>query len=190
MFENEELTVNVCRQPGANQIAEIAVVDIIGPIHWDRESGGYHKKTAYYNLYAYADYEWVKNNIDCSGRHSGFGNDAKICILEGNNIDSKMHKAGYKYLCGIAGEKPKTLYKVEGKPACTDAILEKLAEGSITRKDLRTELMSEGYLEETIRGALNRMTKQKRIRVEGSSCSKYQIIMLPEDLKLDGEREK
>lgn len=74
----------------------------IGAFRWDNVSGGvkvYHKG---YRIYGYIDYEVASNcGISCSGRHSSYNSDVKVCVVK-KYTDPKI----YKKILEEVGNKP------------------------------------------------------------------------------------
>lgn len=171
-----ELKVFICRNPGDYQGGEISI-DEISDVRWDNISGGINKKQAGFSLYGYIDYRLAAKLVACSGAHDYGDNVAKICI-PGTNSKNPDHKEGYKILSKRAGEKPKSnRSKPSGLPPCSKRILQILDQvESITRKELRNQLIEEGYHGNTIRNIINYLKRGNRIITHGFGTSPNQII--------------
>ena len=181
----EEGKVVICRMPGGRDAGEYKTRKIHG-VHWSQQSGGVHKVSGCYHLYGYAPYSEVKDIVDCSGMHDFGYNDMKICILKSHNISSQYRKE-YLKLERQAGEKPRSIIsknRPKGGIPCTNRILAILnTKSPITRGELRTMLVKEGYAVETFRGAAKRLYLQKLIFMEGAAYSPAQLIHLKTDSK-------
>ena len=148
----------------------------INNVHWDNVSGGVNAKQAGYSLYGYIDYEYATELELTSGRHLDYNNGAKIMIP--NSLNRKMpYREGYAYLLSRAGVKPHTRYNqsFSGKP-CTTRTLEILRDGSKTRAEIRSILLSENYTSDQIRRALNRMDKDGRIEYAKKGNPQKQLV--------------
>lgn len=177
---NDELKVIISRHPNNYTKQAAFPISEIDGVRWDNISGGVHRRQSGYSLYGYADYDSVKDLINCSGRHTGRGNYIKICIPATPNKVSPYNKA-YKILLESAGPKPKNPFpsRPQGALPCTKRILKILNEqDSITRKELRDLLNSEKYTTQCVRNAINRLKKQEKITLIGSPWSPRQIITL------------
>ena len=171
----EHLVVRICRGANACWTAVISI-DYIENIIWDNISGGVNRRQAGYSLYGYIPYSLAaKLTIGCSGRHDYGYNDAKVMIPKRKNRDERF-RAGYRALFELAGEKPIVRYRLPGLPPCTQFAERLLHEKPYTRAELRAKLFAEGYYFQTIRGALNRLEKQGRIRCKGSSRTQKQLL--------------
>lgn len=174
--------VLITRQPRNHETAEIDIDKITG-VKWDNISGGVNSRQAGYSLYGYIPYSLAKDLVACSGSHDFGYNQAKICIPASLNAGQPPYKEGYNILSDLAGKKPASqisLSRPEGAPPCTKRIIQVVEnEKSITRRNLRETLISEGYASQTIRNALNRMIKAKRLQAKGSPYSPNQEISLP-----------
>lgn len=80
----------------------------------------------------------------------------------------------------MAGPKPQSQIasrRPAGYPPCTQRILQVLeTNSSITRKELRNLLITDGYYTDTILNALNQLKKQSKIVLHGSPNSPKQLI--------------
>lgn len=179
----EVLTVLISRASGDPYKAEISINEIDN-VHWDDVSGGAHKVNGYYSLFGYIPYELACScGISCSGRHSYYHNDAKICIQFQINQSEKF-KQGYQALLNEAGPKPESKIsrnRPYGAGPCTKYILTRLNFSSIkqlTRGEIRNELYTIGYKSYTVSNAFRALLIQEKIQNVGSPNSKYQIIIL------------
>ena len=109
------------------------------------------------------DYDVAVERGLASGDHADIANRANIYIYESDNKD-KDYINGYKYLCKLAGKKPKRYTGVPaGQPPCTKKILDELGTERHLRADIKKRLMDLGYEEGTIRSAFKRLEKTGRI---------------------------
>ena len=172
------------RRATGDHKSDIVDVEKINGVKWDNESGGIHKKTRGYSLYGYLSYEEAKKlNINCSGQHDMYKNgEAKICIPA--RCNKGEYEEGYKYLMGLAGEKPDIRHRnPEGKGPCTKMILSLLNEkNTCERKELRDQITSMGYEVNTFRNAIKRLLNQGKVVTEGSPYSPCQKIVLNKEI--------
>ena len=170
------LHVRIERSTGGYGV-EIAVKNLSN-IRWDNVSGGYHVRQRGYSLFADLDYALGNKLGLCSGRHSYFKTDIKVMIPKGANQDTPEHKKAYKFLAAEAGKKPKPIpLTKQGYPPLTKYILTLLSDHPWIRGELRDKVISEGY-KVNFAGAVKRLEKQKKIKLFGSSNSKFQKIYL------------
>ncbi len=157
---------------------EAAEVDVsqIDNCRWDNISGGYGKRHAGYALYGYIPYEEAAKLVNCSGRHEDYGYQVKIMIPKSWNREDP-YKEGYRHLIQHAGIKPK--FRKDGQIPCTKRIILIVGnEGVVKRKQLREQLISEGYPKMQIAGALKCMKQDGRLILTGSPNSPYQLIKI------------
>lgn len=170
------MTIIIERSAGGNLI-EVDIEELSN-FRWDNVSGGYHVRQRGYSLFADFDYNLGDELGLCSGRHFYFKSDIKVMIPKSANQDTPEHKKAYKLLAEEAGEKPKPLpLTKQGFPPLTKYILSLLSEHSWKRGALRDKVISEGYKVD-FAGAIKRLEKQKKIKLIGSSSSKFQEIYL------------
>lgn len=180
---NEVLTVLISRASGDPNKAEISIDEIYN-VHWDDVSGGTHIVNGYYSLFGYISYNLAcRCGISCSGRHSYYHNDAKICIQFKIN-QSDQFKKGYQVLLNEAGPKPESKIS-RNRPndagPCTQHILKQLSSSitkQLTREKIRNELYTIGYKSHTVSNAFRALSIQNKIQNIGSPNSKNQIIIL------------
>ena len=177
-------TVLICRSPSGTTGGEYPIENIRNP-HWSRVSGGYNRVYGWYALYGYIPYEDAEQIVDCSGRHSYYGNNVKICIIEKDNR-SENHSMAYRELLKVAGEKPMSVIarnRPGNAPPCTKRILQIMTERKrMLRRTLRKMIINEGYREVTFRRALNDLLWTK-LSCEGEPQSPKQIIFVREEDK-------
>ncbi len=175
---DNELYVLISRSHGSLKTSLIKIDELSEP-HWSTISGGYHKKSNSFSLYAYIPYKRAMELVDCSGRHNREYNEALVLIQKQTRKDP--YYKGYKALLDMAPPKPPSpisQLRPEGAPPCTKKILFLLNDGPKTRGDIRSELLDIGYQGTTIRGAIYRLKAQQKIICEGPPQSKNQLISL------------
>lgn len=191
--------VIICRNPETpNSATSECPVDMITGIRWDFLSGGYGKNTNKYYLYGYIPYRMAMRLVDCSGRHSGYNSDAKICIVKSKNRQAKYMKNYIQMvrdlrsntkepkqirLCDIEIEK----YENRNKPkpesekplTCKQTMLLALKEnnGQLRRRDLM-DAVRDNFKLSTFRKVIKRMAADGLVTLEGSNDSINQIIRI------------
>lgn len=142
-----------------------------GAVKWVDNVGlnrGYIPKP-YYVLQCYIDYETAVELDLASGTHSLIARSAKIFLYKKDNM-ALEYQEGYKYLCDIAGPKPKRYTGVpQGQPPCTKKILQELDGGKLVYEDLRKRVLDSGYEVTTFRGAMKALIKTGRIERRATS---------------------
>lgn len=177
-MDEENLLVEITRSHGSLKVAEISVSELYD-LDWRTESGGYHKRSGGYSLYAKIPYSMMKELVDCSGKHDNGKNDGLVLILK--QYPGSNYYKGYKYLLENADPKPQSDISKQrpvGQPPCTKKILSLLNDGPKTHGCVRSALLDIGYQETTIRGAIYRLKVQEKIICEGPPQSKNQLISL------------
>lgn len=77
--------------------------DDIDGFRWDSIGGGARSAHKGVRIYGYVDYDIACNSgIACSGRHSGYHNNVKVCVVR-KYTDTKI----YEKILRIVGPKPK-----------------------------------------------------------------------------------
>ena len=164
----KELEVFICRTINRTEDGVAISISEISGVHWDNISGGVHRRQAGYSLYGYIDYDLAYEFGLCSGRHSYYREDAKICIP--NSCNKGDYRKGYLELKRDAGEKPKANYRKPRQKPCTQQVCLLLSEVPyFFRKDLRQRLKEMEYTVNIAR-ALKRLieqgkSEQKAVRI-------------------------
>lgn len=178
-----EYTVYVKRSPYSSIPRDsgcILPLSELWDIEWDWETGGYRQNTATCFLMGKITLEVAQGNpIGLTGDHSDYSSGIKVCIIK-----KYTPKETWKHLVGVYGPSPDWGSK-KGETPCTTQIINLLKtsdDQSMTRKDLRNRLRSLGYDTARIGRAIRRMSRDKRIFLEGSSNSPCQKIRLPEQM--------
>lgn len=176
----ESLKVIICRSCGDYAQDEVDA-ELIDNVHWDKISGGVHKRQSGYSLYGYIPYDMAeKLSIKCSGRHNWGYNDAKVCIQASNNKGE--YRKGYNYLVKQAGPKPQSdisIGRPDGQGPCTKKILFLLKEREVVeRGELREEIVELGYQRNTFCNAMRALVKQGKIVLIGPPQSCHQKVSL------------
>lgn len=144
-----------------------------GAVKWVRDAGlnGGCIPTPNYLLQCYIAYETAMSLELASGCHRGIGQSAKVFLYKKDN-EAPEYKDGYKYLCDLAGPKPKRCTGVPaGQPPCTKKILQELANGSLKYNELRKRILDSGYEVTTFRGAMKRLRETGRIEYGSQGIS-------------------
>lgn len=88
---------------------DISLIDKApGRVRWTKDRGlnGGYIPTSNYILQCYVDYSVADELKLISGEHRDIGITAKVFLYKKDNMNPK-YRDGYKYLCELAGEKPK-----------------------------------------------------------------------------------
>ena len=183
MRKQKDLLVLISRASGDPNTAEISINEIYN-VHWDDVSGGIHKVNGYYSLFGYISYDLASScGISCSGRHSYYHNDVKVCIQFKINQSDEFIE-GYEALLKEAGPKPQSPIsrnRPQGAGPCTKCILKLLSASNakqLTRGEIRNTLYNIGYKSGTVLNAFRLLSKQGKIQNIGSPNSKNQMIVL------------
>jgi len=160
--KKDEMKVIISRGGFRGGGMEIEVSKLSG-VRWDDTTGGVGKRLPYYSLFAYVPYVLIADSgVACSGRHTHYGNSAKVEIPKGINQDAK-YRAGYEYLVEKAGGirfKPSKGGR-SGLPYCRRRIKQILGEvGVVERSELIDKLVGEGYMESTAKNVLRTLTRE------------------------------
>lgn len=174
-MDNKNEMVIICRSPGKYKDALYAASKI-ERVHWGRCSGGVNRLQNGWSLYGYIPYEDAEELVACSGRHNFGYNEAKICIVASCNADRPAYyrlveQADERGGCGIAANCPK------GAPSATKRIRQIVGEKrEISRGELKSFMLAEGYSKEVIPLAIKNLHLQNVLSLIGDSRSPKQII--------------
>ena len=165
--------------PGEPKEVEL---EYIWGFRWDNAFGKGKFKHNGYRIYGYMDYRYAHELGLNGGEHGKCGGDTKVQIREDDN-DVPPYIDDYKKILEIVGPKPKEkINKSVTGEATTKRILRELSsKGTMKRGELRSILLDENYSSNQILGAIRRMTQDGRIRCEGNSNSRNQLIMLGDE---------
>lgn len=87
--KKDEMKVIISRGGFRGGRMEIEVSKLSG-VGWDDTTGGVGGRLPYYSLFAYVPYVLIADSrVACSGRHTHYGNSAKVEILKDINQDAK-----------------------------------------------------------------------------------------------------
>ena len=171
----DQLQVFVRRQPMGYDGGMISLNEIWN-IHWDSITGGVQKCLPVSYLMGLISYDTaIAADVKFSGMHN-YDSGIKVCIIR-----KYTPKETWKNLIMEYGPSP-DWGKRKGETYCTTRILQLLeaeANHIFTRGILRKTLYEEGYEVPRIRNAINNLSNDGRILLDGSSCSKNQKIRLP-----------
>lgn len=173
MRENtKDLKVIICRQPKSDYRGEVSV-DIIRKPHWSNIAGGIQSRMNNFYLCGYIPYSVAVETVACSGLHDFGNNEAKIVICKSHN--KGKYAEGYAYLAALAGRKSLTspANSEKAKP-CTKKILELLESQSLTRKELREQLLDLGYRAVTYQNAVRNLYRQGKIIIKNVRSTAHQ----------------
>ena len=118
-----------------------------------------------------------KTNIACTGEHKNYDRGIKVCIIRAHTEPDVV-----KYLYRCYGPSPEKGERA-GVLSCPKRIIEILNDApnhTMTRDELRRQLLQYGIKIDTICKNLNKMSLDGRILLDGSSYSRYQKVMLPD----------
>lgn len=163
--------VMISRQPSTDG-AEYDAEKISG-VRWDNISGGYQKRQAGYSLYGYIPYSEAMELVDCSGRHEGYDNHAKVFIVKPKNKKS-IYWEGYQYLMGLAGKKPASNRNTRHFPIPLRKRLLEVLDGnggSMIKTELQEKLKAEDYPVPSVTSALRAMSNDGRISADGKKIN-------------------
>ena len=167
--------VQVCRQIGGWDLASVKFSDVWG-IHWSNRTGGYQNICLQWHLFGYIHPDnIIEGDVARSGRHN-YDNGIKVVILKKNNTGI------WDKLIERYGEQPKNYTRPEGQPPCSKKIIQIVNEKkSIKRTELRQQLLDIGYQDTTIRNAIKRLSKNKKISVVGTHWTNEVIGLMELD---------
>lgn len=174
-MDNKNEMVIICRSPGDLEGGPYEASRIEN-VHWGRCSGGVNRIQSGWSLYGYIPYEDAEKVVACSGRHNFGYNVSKICITASDNTDRPAYyrlveQADERGGCGIASDCPK------GAPSATRRIRQIVGEkGEISRGELKSFMLAEGYRKEVIPLAIKNLHLQNVLSLIGDSRSPKQII--------------
>ena len=173
----EECNVFIRRQPDNTKEGDIIPLKYLRGIHWGTVTGGVHSYLGNYYLMGYISEEVMrKTNIACTGEHKNYDRGIKVCIIRAHTEPNVV-----KYLYRCYGPSPEKGERA-GVLSCPKRIIEILTDApnhTMTRGELRRQLLQYGIKIDTICKNLNKMSLDGRILLDGSSYSRYQKVMLP-----------
>lgn len=157
-MSNIRFPVVICRSPGDWRKDLFDATKINNP-SWGSCSGGVHRYQSGSSIYGYIPYDDVPDGVACSGRHSFYGHDAKMCICKSHNRYEEF-KIGYMILEQQANIK----YHKKTRPQTARRIIVLLAlNEKMSRSELITRLINETYSENAIAKALEKLKTDNSI---------------------------